>query len=120
MTPVGIASVSIRESPLGMTHAAFVKMVRTGMERAAYRSVSGDGGEPPYPAQRIVWHVNPFGPVPLSQLVVNVFDRDYPYAYQEDTVSSNASPAIIATDVESMSERLLRDFSAPAGGGEKG
>lgn len=112
MTPAGIASVSIRQSPLGMTDAEFTQLVRTGMERAAYRSVSTGRVEPPYPSQRIVWHVNSSIPSPTSRLVVNVFDEAYPYTYEEGTVSDEASPAMVTSVVQSMSKRLLGDITA--------
>jgi hypothetical protein len=112
MTPAGIASVSIRQSPPGMTDAEFTQAVRAGMERAAYSSASTGQVEPPYPSQRIVWHVDPSIPSPTSRLVVNVFDGAYPYAYEEETVSDGASPAMITSAVESLSERLRRDVAA--------
>lgn len=112
MTPAGIARVSIRQAPFGMTDAEFTRLVRAGMKRAAYRSVSSDLIGPPYPSQRIVWHVNSSIPRPVSRLVVNVFDNADPYAYEECIVSNDASPAMITSVVESMTERLLGDVAA--------
>ena len=112
MTPAGIASVSIRQSPPGMTDAEFTQFIRAGMERAGYQDLRTGRVEAPYPSQRIVWHVNPSVPRPVSRLVVNVFDGAYPYAYEEGTVSNNASPAMITSVVESLSERLLGDVAA--------
>ena len=82
------------------------------MKRAAYRSVSSDLIGPPYPSQRIVWHVNSSIPRPVSRLVVNVFDNADPYTYEECIVSNDASPAMITSVVESMTERLLGDVAA--------
>ncbi len=113
-TPAGIASVSMRQSPVGMTDAEFSRSVREGMACAGYRSVDTGRVNPPYPAQRIVWHVTPTGPRPISRLIVNVFNGEYPYAYEEATVSNDESPAAIASDVTSMSERLLDDIAAQA------
>src|SRR5437870_1462977 len=36
MTPAGLANVSIRQSPPGMTDAEFARFVLAGMERAAH------------------------------------------------------------------------------------
>jgi hypothetical protein len=110
MTPAGVASVSIREAPLGMTDGEFTQLVRAGMKRAAYRSITTGWVGPPYPSQRIVWHVNLSVPHSVSQLVVNVFDEAYPYALEEGRISTDASPAMIASVVESMSDRLFGDM----------
>ena len=59
MTSADIASVSIRQSPPGMTDAEFTTLVRVGMERAARGSVITGPVEPPFPSRRIVWHVDP-------------------------------------------------------------
>src|SRR5437868_4782950 len=83
MTPAGIASVSIRESPPGMTDAQFTQLLKAGMERAAPDSVIAGRVEPPFPSQRIVWHVNPSPPRGIARLVVNVFDGANPYAYEQ-------------------------------------
>jgi len=99
---------------MGMMDAEFTRLVRMGMERAAYRNVSTGQVEPPYPSQRIVWHVNPSGPEPVSRLVVNVFNGGRPYADEEQTISDDASRAAIVSDVESMSEQLRRDVAAQA------
>jgi hypothetical protein len=114
MTPAGIASVSIRESPAGMTDAEFTRLVMAGMERAAPASVIAGRVEPPFPSQRIVWHVNLSAPRVISRLVVNVFDGANPYAYEQDTVSNDASAAVVTFTVEGMSERLLADLAARA------
>ncbi len=114
MTPAGIASVSMRQSPVGMSDAEFSRVVTEGMECAGYRSVDHGGVNQPYPLQRIVWHVIPSGPRPNSRLVVNVFNGKYPYAYEEATVSNNESPQVITSDIASISERLLDDIAAQA------
>jgi hypothetical protein len=113
-TPRGVTSVSIRQSPIGTTDGEFSKLVKTGMERAGYRLASSDQVRPPYPSQRIVWHVNPDSPRPIERLVVNVFDGGYPYAYEEDTLSNDESPEMITYAIESMSRRLLGDIVAQA------
>lgn len=114
MTPAGIASVSIRQPPLGVTDAEFTQMIRTGMARAGYRTANAGRIDAPYPVQRIVWHVNRAIPSPVSRVVVNVFDGTNPYAYEEGIVSNDATPARIIVVVESMSERLLRDMAVQA------
>lgn len=112
MTPAGLASVSIRQSPPGMTDAEFTRLVSAGMQLAAFRKMRAGPAESPHPMQRIVWHVNPFSPKPMSQLVVNVFDGADPYAYEEVSLANDASQAAITSDVASMSARLLRDVAA--------
>lgn len=114
MTPAGIASVSIRQSPPGMTDAEFTQLVRVGMERAARGSAIAGRVEPPFPSQRIVWHVDPSPPMGSSRLVVNVFDGANPYAYEQETVTNGPPTAVITSAVESMSERLLADVAAQA------
>src|SRR5689334_3646246 len=56
MTPAGVASVSIRQSPPGMTDAEFTSLVAAGMKH-----VASDAGpiDAPLPSQRIVWYVDP-------------------------------------------------------------
>ena len=112
MTPAGIASVSIRQSPPGMTDAEFTQLVRVAMERAARGSVTAGRAEPPFPSQRIVWHAEQSASSGISRMVVNVFDGANPYAYQQETVTNGTPPAVIASAVESMSERLLADVAA--------
>jgi hypothetical protein len=111
-TPAGITSVSIRQSPPGMTDAEFTQLVKAGMEGAARGSVIAGRVEPPFPSQRIVWHVNLSASRGISRLVVNVFDGPNPYAYEQETVTNSAPTAVITSAVESMSERLLADVAA--------
>jgi hypothetical protein len=113
-TPAGIASVSIRQSPPGMTDAEFTQSVEAGMERAARGSMIAGRVEPPFPSQRIVWHVNPSASRGVSRLVVNVFDGTNPFAYEQETLTNSASTAVITSTIESISERLLADIAAQA------
>jgi hypothetical protein len=112
MTPAGIASVSIRQSPPGMTEAQFTQLVKAGMDRAVRDSVIAGRVKPPFPSQRIVWHVDLSASRSISRLVVNVFDGANPYAYEQETVTNSAPTAVITSAVESMSERLLADVAA--------
>jgi hypothetical protein len=114
MTPAGIASVSMRQSPPAMTDAEFSRLVRQGMECAGYQSASSGRVKAPYPSHRIVWHVTPSGRGPNSHLVVNVFNGKYPYAYEEATLANDESPEVITADIAAMSERLLNDIAAQA------
>jgi hypothetical protein len=114
MTPAGIASVSIRESPPGMPDAEFTRLVMAGMDRAAPASVISGRVEPPFPSQRIVWHVNLSAKRGISRLVVNVFDGANAYAYEQHTVTNGAPTAVVTSAVESMSERLLADVATRA------
>ena len=116
MTPAGIASVSIRESPPGMSDAEFTRFVEAGMEHGAR-----DTGriEPPLPSQRIVWHVDPSASRGMSRLVVNVFDGANPYAYELETVPNSGPTVEVRSAIESMSHRLMADIAArgePGGG----
>jgi hypothetical protein len=112
MTPAGIASVSIRQSPPGMTAAEFTPLVKAGMESATRGGVIPGRVEPPFPSQRIVWHVNLSASRGVSRLVVNVFDGANPYAYEQETVINSAPTTVITSAVESMSQRLLPDVAA--------
>jgi hypothetical protein len=112
MTPAGIASVSIRESPAGMTDAEFTQLVMAGTKWAAPDSVIAGRVEPPFPSQRIVWHVNLSPQRGISRLFVNVFDGANPYAFEQDTVMNDAPTAAVTAAVESMSKRLLADVAA--------
>jgi hypothetical protein len=112
MTPAGIASVSIRQSPPGMTDAEFTQLVKASMEGAARGGLIAARVEPPFPSRRIVWHVNLSPSRGISQVVVNVFDGANPYAYEQETVTNSAPTAVITSAVESMSERLLADVAA--------
>jgi hypothetical protein len=112
MTPAGIASVSIREPPAGMTDAEFTQLVMAGTKWAAPDSVIAGRVEPPFPSQRIVWHVNLSAQRGISRLVVNVFDGANPYAYEQDIVMNDAPRAAVTSAVESMSKRLLADVAA--------
>ena len=112
MTPAGVTSVSIRESPPGMTDAEFAQVVMVGMERAARGSVIAGRVEPPFPSRRIVWHVDLSASRGTSELVVNVFDGANPYAYEQETLTNDAPSAVITSAVVSMSERLLADVAA--------
>jgi hypothetical protein len=106
-TSAGIASVSIRESPPGLTGSEFEQIVRTGMDRAAPGAVLPDPVHAPFPTFRIVWHVNPDGPHGTSKLVVNVFNETAPVAYEQATVDNSAPPIEIMHTVESLTNRLI-------------
>jgi hypothetical protein len=112
MTPTGAASVSIREAPAGMTDEQFTQLVRVGMAQAAHGGVIAGGVEPPFPAQRVVWHVDPSPQRGVSRLVVNAFDGPTPYAYEEDTISDSSPTAVVAAAIDSMSARLWADVTA--------
>src|SRR3978361_1446541 len=74
MTPAGLAGVSIRGAPYGMTDAEYSRLVRIGMEQAAPGSVKARAIDPPFPERRIVWHADTAAPRSVSRLLVNVFD----------------------------------------------
>ena len=103
-TPFGLASVSIRETPFGMPWAEFEQAVRDGTE--AEVRLQPAPAVPPFPARRIVWHVN-LGMRGESRLVVNIFDGSVPFAYEQDEISSDESPEMIAGTVRSLTRRLI-------------
>ena len=105
-TSGGISSVSIRESPPGMTDAEFEQLVSGGM-------VLATGGHPvngavggPLPTRRIVWHVEPVGPRGVMRLIVNVFDGSDAFAYEEQVVDRSAPRIVVESAIESMTRRL--------------
>ena len=115
-TSAGIASVSIRESPPGLTGREFEQLVRTGMDRAAPGAVLPDPVHAPFPPVRIVWHVNPIGPHGTSKLVVNIFNESAPVAYEQATVDNSAPPIAIMRTVESLTNRLIAIHANPQTG----
>jgi hypothetical protein len=105
-TPVGITSVSVRESLPGLTDHEFEEMVRTGMEGAEADAVLPGPVQPPFPQFRIVWHVNPVGHGGTSRLVVNIFKESVPFAYEQAVVDNSAPTVAIVQTIESMTRRL--------------
>ncbi len=106
-TPVGNASVSIREPVPGLTDRAFEHLVRTGMERAAPNAVLPGPVQPPFPQFRIVWHVSRYGHDGASRLVVNIFKGSEPYAYEQEVIDDSAPAVTVLSAVESMTKRLM-------------
>jgi hypothetical protein len=106
-TRAGIASVSIRQSLPGMTHAESAHLIRTAMESAAPGSVLSAPVKPPFPVLRIVWHVQRMPPRGGSRVVVNVFAGSIPFAYDLETVDDSAPTANTEWAVRSLSEQLL-------------
>jgi hypothetical protein len=106
-TPVGIASVSMRESVPGLTDSEFEQLVRTGMGRAAPNAVLSGPVQPPFPQFRIVWHVSRYGHDGASSLVVNIFKGSEPFASEQVVIESVAPPETIVAAVESMTKRLF-------------
>jgi hypothetical protein len=111
-TPAGTASVSIRQAPLGMPDRQFARLVETGMEQTAPGSVIPGPVNPPFPAHRIVWHVTLAPTRGMSRIVVNVFDRSVPYAYEQDVIDNDAPEPILTSTIRSLSRRLLADIAA--------
>jgi hypothetical protein len=111
MTPAGTVGVSMRQPLPGMTSEQFVQLVAAGMQRAQRDSPIAGRGEPTFSSQRIVWHDDPGDSRGFSRLIVNVFDGANPYAYEQATVSNDASPAVITSTVATMSARLMADIA---------
>ncbi|HYZ62602.1 MAG TPA: hypothetical protein VE650_09115 [Acetobacteraceae bacterium] len=114
MTPAGLASVSIRQAPVGRTQADFAELVRAGMERAAPGSVIAGPLQAPFPSQRIVWHATQSISEGDSRVVVSVYNGANPYAYEQDTLTNVESAAGIRSTVRWMSERLMADIADQA------
>ncbi len=113
-TRAGFASVSIRQSLPGMTDVESAHLIRTAMETAAPGSVLSTPVEPPFPALRIVWHVQPVPARGGSQVMVNVFAGPVPFDYGLETVDDSAPTAATEWAVRSLSERLLTRIGAHA------
>ena len=111
-TPAGIASVSVRQAPPGMTDAQFLRLVEAGMEQAAPGSVSPGPVNPPFPGRRIVWHVDLTSSPGISRVVVNVFNGSVPYAYEQDVIANDTPTRVLTYAIRSLSSRLLADIAA--------
>ena len=105
-TPAGIAGVSIRESPPGMPHAEFVRLVSRGMGAALHSSLIDDHTTGPFPSRRIVWHVNQVPARGVSRLMVNAFRGPDPFAYQEQIVDNSAPSETFVAAIASLTRRL--------------
>lgn len=114
LTGAGLASVSIRQAPPGVTDSAFVECVKAAMERGAPGSVVTGPAEQPFPSQRIVWHADPTASRGVSRLVVNVFDGSIPYAYEQQVVADSAPRVVMSSAIEAMSRQLLAAIAARA------
>jgi hypothetical protein len=121
-TRAGIASVSIRQPLPEMTDTEFAHLIRTAMESAAPGSVLSAPVKPPFPALRIVWHVQPMPPRGGSRVVVNVFAGSVPFAYDMETVDYAAPTAATESALRSLSEQLLTTIGVQAtrAGGKAG
>jgi hypothetical protein len=107
-TPMGIAGVSIRESPSEVTDAEFQQLVATGMVSAMPGVLVNGPATIPFPTRRIVWHVNPVVPRGAQRLVVNVFDGSNAFAYEEQVVDNSAPRIVIESAIASMTSRLAQ------------
>src|SRR5690348_12628663 len=85
-TPAGIAGVSIREPPSGMTDAEFKELVAHEVVSSMPGNLVNGPARPPFPTRRIVWHVYPVGRQGVERLVVNVFDGSGAFAEEEQVV----------------------------------
>jgi hypothetical protein len=112
MTPAGLASVSIRQAPYGMTDAQFADAVRTGMEQTAPGSIVAGSVEPPFPSQRIVWHAHTTASRGTTDLIVNIFNGWTPYAYEEGTIVNDAPSAVVSSTIGLLSKQLLAAIAA--------
>lgn len=110
-TSLGTASVSIRQSPPGMTDATFARMVRTGMEAAMPGSAAPGPVTPPFPVHRIVWHVNPDATPGVSRLVVNVFDGPTPVAVEQARVANGAAEGTLVNSIVSLTRQLAAAYA---------
>jgi len=106
-TPAGIASVSIRATPPGMTDREFTRLVEAGMTHAVPSAVISEPTSAPFPSRRIVWHVNYGAARGVSQLTVNIFDGARPLAYEQEEIANDAPAATIEATIGTLTERLL-------------
>jgi hypothetical protein len=113
-TPAGVTSVSLRETPPGMSDAEFAQLIRSGIEKAAPGSVIAGPVAPPFPTQRIVWHVSPSTETGSSRLTVNAFDGARAFAYEQETVADSVPMAVTRSAVDAMSQRIMADIAAHA------
>jgi hypothetical protein len=108
-TPTGVASVSIRKAPPGMTDAEFAKIVARGMASAMSVSLGETPAIAPYPTQRIVWQVNPMAGRGITRLFVNVSDGPDAFAYEQQVLDNDAPPVVLRSAVTSMTNQLLAE-----------
>jgi hypothetical protein len=106
-TPVGIASVSVRESVPGLTDGEFEQLVRTGMGRTAPNAMLSGPVQPPFPQFRIVWHVSSYGHDGASSLFVNIFRGSEPFAYEQEVIENGAPRATIVGTIEALTKRVF-------------
>jgi hypothetical protein len=107
MTPTGIASVSIRESPPGIADVEFIHLVANGMESAMPGCQMKTGAVAPYHSRRIVWSVNPMAGRGVTRLFVNVSDGANSFAYEQQVLDNNATPVVLQSAVVSMTNELM-------------
>lgn len=106
-TATGPASVSIRETPPGMTFAEFERAVSTGMRSAMPTCGQTTPVVASSPARRIVWHVYPSPPRGVSRLVVNVFDGSGPIVEAQQVIDNTAPTSSVEYAVRTLTHRLL-------------
>jgi hypothetical protein len=82
------------------------------MEQAVPGSVNPGPVNPPFPVRRIVWHVTPDSRGDTSRVVVNVFNGNTPYAYEQDVIENDAPERGLTRTIGSLSSRLLGDIAA--------
>jgi hypothetical protein len=105
-TPVGPASVSIRETPPNMTFAEFEQEVGVGMRSAVPTSQQTTPVTTPFPTCRIVWHVYPDFIRGYSRLVVNAFDGSRPISDAQHIIDNTAPASTVVYAVRTLTERL--------------
>lgn len=112
MTATGPVSVSIRETPPGMTFADFTHAVSMGMRAARPGDVQITSVAAPYPVRRIVWHVQPMVRGAEAHLMVNVFDGSVPFADAQQTIDGSAPPGAIAYAIRALTRRICAQLRA--------
>ena len=109
-TPTGLASVSIREAPSGMTLTEFEHAVSTGTRSVMPDSQQTTPATTQFPTRRIVWHVYPIPPAGTSRLVVNVFDGSVPFADAQQVIDNSAPRSTVVYAVRTLTERLSAEL----------
>jgi hypothetical protein len=109
-TQSGLAAVSVREAPPGMADDRFTQLIETGMNRAQPGSVVvASAARGPYPAHRIIWHVEPEATRGVSRVTVNSYNGGTPFAFEQDVVTDDATGGQIVSTVEALTRRLAVD-----------
>ena len=114
-TPIGPASVNVRQSLPGMTDEDSEALFRIAMRQALPNITRQDPLAQPLPRLRIVWHVIPDPRGASSRLVVNIFDGSDPFWYDEEIITNDDPRDAMLFTIEGMSKKLAAAVQQRAG-----